>query len=206
MAVDTIDTTTLISQSAFGKIIGMSRQYVNKLVKEGKLPNVNGKINPNEALEAWQASKDFNRDPQRKANAERYNKSNNFSYLNDRVKNNLKNDNYKPEFGDVSNVKSLSVTEVGQETQKSKLVSETYKAKISQKEFEILSGSVVYIEDVAETNGRIASTIRSALLGMGSKLSPSLVGLSANEIRIVIEDEVNDILSVLNDLKDVYDG
>ena len=45
----------LLSQAAFAKRQGWSRQYVSKLVASGKIPLHNGKIDPDEALKALES-------------------------------------------------------------------------------------------------------------------------------------------------------
>lgn len=42
-------TEKLISQSLYARQRGVSRQYISKLVKEGVIPTINGKIDPDEA-------------------------------------------------------------------------------------------------------------------------------------------------------------
>lgn len=61
----------LISQSAYARLRGWSAPYVSKLVKQGKLPLVDGKVDPAVADAALAAVQDGNREAVRAANAER---------------------------------------------------------------------------------------------------------------------------------------
>jgi hypothetical protein len=57
---------TLLSQRAYAKSRGVSPQYVNKLVLQGKIPTVEGKINPVKADAAIERGRDPAHDLQRK--------------------------------------------------------------------------------------------------------------------------------------------
>jgi hypothetical protein len=56
----------LLSQRAYAKSRGVSPQYVNKLVLQGKIPTVEGKINPAKADAAIERGRDPAHDLQRK--------------------------------------------------------------------------------------------------------------------------------------------
>lgn len=60
----------LMTQAAYARRIGMSKQYVNKMVKRGVIILENRKVNPSQADKALAENKDPSRDPQREANAE----------------------------------------------------------------------------------------------------------------------------------------
>lgn len=61
----------LMTQAAYARRIGMSKQYVNKMVKLGVIVLVEKKVNPAQADQALKEYRDPARDPQREANAEK---------------------------------------------------------------------------------------------------------------------------------------
>lgn len=61
----------LMTQAAYARRIGMSKQYVNKMVKLGVIVLVEKKVNPTQADQALKEYRDPARDPQREANAEK---------------------------------------------------------------------------------------------------------------------------------------
>jgi len=77
---------------------------------------------------------------------------------------------------------------------------ETYEARLSEMEFREKSGELITVQGVMEANRRLAGSIRSKFIGMGTKLAPRLEGKTAAEIQFAIEDEVNAIFTELYSL------
>lgn len=77
-------------------------------------------------------------------------------------------------------------------------IKENYVALLRQLEFERESGLVVEIEDVVVAVASEYAVVRNRLLGIGSKVAPSVAVLkSAEEIKAIIDEEV---IAALNEL------
>jgi phage terminase Nu1 subunit (DNA packaging protein) len=164
---------------------GFSKAYISKLKKSGKLifmKDDSGKeyIFLSDALKQFEASKDYNRDGQRKwADEQRKGKTLNMS---------------GPSLLQVGDF-SCDDKRIGVETQRSRLARETYEAYLREMEFKEKNQELISMAGLLESQRRIAVSIRSKLIGLGTKISPRLEGKSISERQEIIDDEINLILT-----------
>lgn len=168
----------LISQTEYAKRQKVSRAYINKLVKQGKLPTTGGKIDPAVADKAL------------KANQERPVRIDVPSRVAARSE------------GASSAVPAVT----GQSLLQAKTVLETYKAKLAKLEYEQETGRLVDVEDIRKAQEKAYSVVRSRLLQMPSKLTPVLVGVSRAEIKAALQAEVTAALNELVQTAGNVDG
>jgi len=174
----------LITQAEFARRIGKQRSWVSTLVKKGKLTVVKDergrkRLDFDRAMAEYKGSVDYNRDPQREWGKKQRGE-----------------EEEELKYGDIKCADDM----IGKETQRSKLIRETYEARLKEMEYKETLGELVHIGEIEEVNNRIATSIRTLLLAMPSKIAPQLEGLSIAKIQRRLEDEINDILTELNQL------
>lgn len=208
---ETVNTQQRVTAAELARIAGFSRAHICGLKKKGKLlfdkdPDGHDRIILTEALTQLEGSKDFNRDPQR-AWAETQRKGRNKKpghaavlpqpgTIDPANPHNLPQGNTPALLLQPGDIRCQD-SRIGVETQRSKLMRETYDARLSEMEFREKSGELVTVQGVIEANRRIAGSIRSKLIALGTKLAPRLEGKTAAEIQFTIEDEVNAIFTDL---------
>lgn len=189
-----------VSQREFAKHIGRSNVWVSKLVKSGKLPvDDKGKIPLEAGLAAYNANTDVSRDPQRENNEKVRQKS-------------VKKPNKKPEQPGIQNLDDdddsdsiilpsttvgVNAARISEQYNKAKLAKETYLAKLKELEYNREKGNLLSRDQVEADAAAVAVELRNKFMGMGARIGPLCEGLTAREIEIVIEDEINDILKAL---------
>lgn len=208
---ENVNSEQRLTQAQVAKLLGCSRTHVNNLKKKGKLifeKDSDGKerISYSMALQQYEGSRDYNRDPQRAwAETQRNGKAVNLpGSVNIPTAGTASVDNPHglPEGNTPAillqpgDIKCLDAN-IGRETQRSKLVRETFEAKLAELEYKEKCGKAISIEGMIEANRRIAGSIRSKFIGLGTKLAPRLEGKSAAEIQVAIEDEINAIFTEL---------
>ena len=175
------DKDKKVTATELCRITGFSKPYISRLKKTGKLIFIKDELGKeyillSDAIKQLEASKDYNRDGQRKwAEEQRGGRSIN-SLL---------------QAGNIS----CDDKQIGLETQRSRLARETYEAYLKEMEFKEKSKELISISGLLEAQRRIAVSIRSKLLGLGAKLSPRLEGKSVSERQDIIDDEINLLLT-----------
>lgn len=164
----------LTSQAEFAKQIGVTRQYVCKLVREGKITTQNGKVVEAVALKEYQILKyGTDQDPISKIPSAKH-----------------------------LNTDKTAAT--GKTIQNAKAVKETYVAKLKKREYEILEKEYIHIDKVLNDIETASAVVRSKLLALPSKLATDLEGLIHSEIQTKLEDEINKCFIDLTDLAEEY--
>jgi transcriptional regulator with XRE-family HTH domain len=163
--------TDLVSQAEFARQIGTSRQYVNRLVRERKIPTIGRKIPLRRALRAYTAGKD----PRQEVGAE--------------LRGHGQHD--APE-GSV---------ELSQRIKMAQLRHRTAKTKLAELELEERAGRLVSVDEVRADARRTAALVRTRLLAMGDRLAQQLACdcRRAVEVKVLIEREVSDAISGLRE-------
>jgi|GEM_PF-2800936 len=88
-----------------------------------------------------------------------------------------------------------------------KAQSELHRARKLELQNAKLEGSLVDREAVTETGIRVLSEVRTAILSLGNRVAPNLVGKSdVREIARIIEAEARDVLTSLADEKKFFDA
>ena len=179
------DTDKKLTAAELHRETGLSKAWISKLKKSGKLifqKDDTGKeyIFLSEALKQLEDSKDYNRDAQRE-------------WADKQRKGRTVNTSGSPllQVGDMK----CDDKRIGVETQRSRLAREIYEAHLTEMEFREKSGELISISGLLEAQRRIAVSIRSKLIGLGTKLSPRLEGKTVSERQDIIDDEINLILT-----------
>ena len=77
------------------------------------------------------------------------------------------------------------------------IAKETYLAKLKELEYKEAKGMLLSRDKVEADAAAVASELRNKFMGMGARIGPLCEGLTAREIEVIIEDEINDILKAL---------
>jgi len=191
------------------RITGFSKAHISKLKTAGKLiftvdADNRERINLTDALKQFEGSRDYNRDAQRQwADTQRKGRKINLPNIPGHAApgeidpQNPHNLSDGPAFiVEYGNIKCED-RDVGKETQRSKLMKETFEARLSEMEYLEKCGKLIDMQGVEEANRRIAGSIRSKFLGLPTKVAARCEGKTAAEIQYIIEDEVNSIFSEL---------
>lgn len=170
----------LISQSEYARRQGVSRAYIGKLVKQGKLPTTGGKIDP---AVADKALKNSSERPVR---------------VDAPTRVAARAGDSAPSGPPVPGTTSLL---------QAKTVFETYRAKREKLEYEKESGRLVDVDDIRKAQEKAYSIVRSRLLQIPSKLTPILMALTSRaEIKAALQAEVTAALNELVQTAGNVDG
>lgn len=194
------------------RITGFSKAHISNLKRDGKLlftkdADNRERILLSDALKQFEGSRDYNRDGQRQW-AEKQRKGRTLTLPNIPGQaapgeidpgnpHNLKDGIVLTvEFGNIK----CKDEHIGKETQRSKLMKETFEAQLSEMEFKEKCGQLTTVQGVQEANRRIAGSIRSKLLAHPTKSAPRCEMKTAAEVQYILEDAVNEILTDLYQL------
>lgn len=166
----------LVSQSEFARLVDVSRQYINDLVSDGKLPMQDGKIMKFKALAAYRKIK-------AKDNGSESGSS------------------IPPKRQRTQKIADLGIT-----TQNAKAEKMKYDAKLKQRQFEILEEVYIHVDQISNEINIAVSICRSKLLSLPNKLATELEGLEHWEIETKLEDEMNKCFTDLTELAKEYEG
>lgn len=193
-----------VTAAELSRLTNLSRAWISRLKKEGKLifsqdPDGREKINFQEALKQLEGSKDYKRENQREwavkqRNGKAINLNPGTGGINPDNPFNLKDGTA---FIIPNANESCKDTDIGKETQKAALKEQIFKSVLKEIEFKEKTGELVSAAGIMAANRRIAGSIRSKFIGMGTKLAPRLENKPAAEIQRIIEDEINVIFTGL---------
>jgi len=200
----------LMSQTAYAKTINRSKQYVNKLVKDGVIVLQERKVSKSQADTAINNIKDPSRDAQREANEKRRDSL----FTDDNLPENSMADMSEDEKREYNNrlfeeqeklkqAKESAISagvNIGKEAMptslnKVKIFRELYMGKIAQLDFKKKSGEVVDKSDVESDGFEAGRIIRDHFMGMAVRVSPYLARVNnVAEIEKLLEEEIIKIL------------
>lgn len=183
----------LMSQSKCAGLLKppRSRQYLNKLIKAGKIPvHENNQVYLEEVQRILVILAQPGRDPQREHAAKQRQAGRNDEWGDSKF--------YK-RFGTATNAAS-DLAGLGEQERLARILKEQLQAQMLEIELAEKRRELISLDEAMEVNDRVAGEIRSALVSLPSKMAPSLEGLKASKIKHVLEDEVNDILKKLHGL------
>lgn len=191
-----------VSQKAFAEKVGRSAVWINRLVKQGKLPsNEKGKIPLKAGLVAFEAAKvpgyDGNRawgEQQRKAGKAKKAAKKAVKQPQE-VLVDLPDD---PEsiLGDMD-VNNLTIAEINEQFNRAKLAEKTYQARLKELEYKEASGQLIPIGDVEADAASTGAEVRERLLSIAPRIAGVCEGKTAREIERIVEDAVNEALEGL---------
>ena len=212
-----------VNQAEFARIIGVSKPYITKLVKTGKLKlNENGKLNLEESKRILSSSKN----PSFDANREHAQKQKGVP-LKERVEKAQSNENWtvlqgkekdeyieslKPKTApkkekpkdliddeDTKDLDSESMYKINILFNKARAAEKVALAKLRDIDVKIKKGELLEAETVKREAAEVGNLITQKLYNMVYKLAPLLVGVETQkQAKDILESEVEIVLEELN--------
>jgi hypothetical protein len=212
-----------VSQAEFARIVGVSKPYITKLVKTGKLKlNENGKLNLEESKKILSSSKN----PSFDANREHAQKQKGVP-LKERVEKAQSNENWtvlqgkekdeyieslKPKTApkkekpkdliddeDTKDLDSESMYKINILFNKARAAEKVALAKLRDIDVKIKKGELLDAETVKREAAEVGNLITQKLYNMVYKLAPLLVGVETQkQAKDILESEVEIVLEELN--------
>ena len=212
-----------VNQAEFARIIGVSKPYITKLVKTGKLKlNENGKLNLEESKKILSSSKN----PSFDANREHAQKQKGVP-LKERVEKAQSNENWtvlqgkekdeyieslKPKTApkkekpkdliddeDTKDLDSESMYKINILFNKARAAEKVALAKLRDIDVKIKKGELLDAETVKREAAEVGNLITQKLYNMVYKLAPLLVGVETQkQAKDILESEVEIVLEELN--------
>ena len=212
-----------VSQAEFARIVGVSKPYITKLVKTGKLKlNENGKLNLEESKKILSSSKN----PSFDANREHAQKQKGVP-LKERVEKAQSNENWtvlqgkekdeyieslKPKTApkkekpkdliddeDTKDLDSESMYKINILFNKARAAEKVALAKLRDIDVKIKKGELLESEIVKREAAEVGNLITQKLYNMVYKLAPLLVGVETQkQAKDILESEVEIVLEDLN--------
>ena len=212
-----------VNQAEFARIVGVSKPYITKLVKTGKLKlNENGKLNLEESKKILSSSKnpsfDANRENAQKQKGvplkERTSKAksnDNWTVLKGKEKDEYieslkpktapKNEKPKDliDDEDTKDLDSESMYKINILFNKARAAEKVALAKLRDIDVKIKKGELLEAETVKREAAEVGNLITQKLYNMVYKLAPLLVGVETQkQAKDILESEVEIVLEELN--------
>lgn len=182
-----------LSQRQFAKHIGRSHVWVSKLVKQGKITLVDGKIPLERGLHEYKASQQLGYEGNREHNEQQRRKKKQSSKQNKNGKSYALPDDNE----DLPMSGSISVSKVAEAFNKARLAEKTYQAKLKELDYKEKQGLLIPREAVESDAANTAEELRGLLFSVGPRIAPLCEGKPARQIESIIEDALNDALGAL---------
>lgn len=190
-----------VSQAEFARTVGVSKPYITKLVKTGKLKlNENGKLNLEESKKILSSSKnpsfDANREHAQKQKGvplkERVEKAQSAKPLNEKAKDLIDDE-------DTKDLDSESMYKINILFNKARAAEKVALAKLRDIDVKIKKGELLDAETVKREAAEVGNLITQKLYNMVYKLAPLLVGVETQkQAKDILESEVEIVLEELN--------
>ena len=178
----------LLSARAFAKLVGNSNVYISRLVKEGRLPTINGKIPKDDGLIAYEENKKPGYDGNRELNA--------------RNRQQPQIIIQKEELPDPEPIKTgTSAAKSNEAYNKARAYEKTVQAKIKDIELKKLQGELVAVSDVKDDAQELAAMIRQKIISVAPIIAANAEGKTSNQILRIVEIELNEALRDLQKLE-----
>ena len=212
-----------VSQAEFARIVGVSKPYITKLVKTGKLKlNENGKLNLEESKKILSSSKNPSFDANRehaqkqkgvplKERVEKAQSNENWTVLQGKEKDEYieslkpkkKKKKEKPkdliDDEDTKDLDSESMYKINILFNKARAAEKVALAKLRDIDVKIKKGELLDAETVKREAAEVGNLITQKLYNMVYKLAPLLVGVETQkQAKDILESEVEIVLEELN--------
>ena len=192
-----------VNQAEFARIVGVSKPYITKLVKTGKLKlNENGKLNLEESKKILSSSKnpsfDANREHAQKQKGvplkERVEKSTAENIPKQETPKTTNNDSE-----DLGNTVPNDMFKINILFNKARAAEKVALAKLRDIDVKIKKGELLEAEIVKREAAEVGNLITQKLYNMVYKLAPLLVGVETQkQAKDILESEVEIVLEELN--------
>ena len=199
---------TFVSQREFARRVGRSHVWVNRLVKEGRLPaNERGKIPLEAGLKIFESAFQttdpavaIHNEKQRKASTKMAPERKNPSKKAEPKKDSLPKVEAPEEVIAATPPPSADVgrvANINEQYSRAKLARETFNAKITELKYKEAAGRLIPIEQVHSDAAKTGAEVRERLFGIAPRVAGLCEGKTAREIERIIDEEINDALSAL---------
>ena len=192
-----------VSQAEFARIVGVSKPYITKLVKTGKLKlNENRKLNLEESKKILSSSKnpsfDANREHAQKQKGvplkERVEKSTAENIPKQETPKTTNNDSE-----DLGNTVPNDMFKINILFNKARAAEKVALAKLRDIDLKLKQGELLEAETVKREAAEVGNLITQKLYNMVYKLAPLLVGVETQkQAKDILESEVEIVLEELN--------
>ena len=192
-----------VNQAEFARNIGVSKPYITKLVKTGKLKlNENGKLNLEESKKILSSSKnpsfDANREHAQKQKGvplkERVEKSTAENIPKQETPKTTNNDSE-----DLGNTVPNDMFKINMLFNRAKAAEKVALAKLRDIDLKLKQGELLEAETVKREAAEVGNLITQKLYNMVYKLAPLLVGVETQkQAKDILESEVEIVLEELN--------
>ena len=192
-----------VNQAEFARIVGVSKPYITKLVKTGKLKlNENGKLNLEESKKILSSSKnpsfDANREHAQKQKGvplkERVEKSTAENIPKQETPKTTNNDSE-----DLGNTVPNDMYKINVLFNKARAAEKVALAKLRDIDLKLKQGELLEAETVKREAAEVGNLITQKLYNMVYKLAPLLVGVETQkQAKDILESEVEIVLEELN--------
>lgn len=183
----------LLSQRKFAQLIGRSNVWVSRLVKEGKLPSVDGKIPKEAGLAAYNESQQLGYDANREHGEKQRSKS--------------KKPTAKP-IGDhditlpgddepMPSTSNLSNDKVAQQFNRARAAEKTMDAQIKQIKLMEAKGQYVDKDEIKQDAAKVAAELSGLLNSIAPRIAPLCEGKPAREIEAIIDEAITEAMQAL---------
>lgn len=169
-------TDHLISQIAYAKLRGVSRQYISELVRKRIIPLVDGKIDPAVVDAIIEARREPARPLRRKSVQEATGYEQN-----------------------LSQPRTITASELPTLLLKTRIKSETERARLLEIKAKVETGKYVDIEDMRAAAFRRGRIIRDGMLGIPDRIDAIVAAeTDRRKVHQIITDEINRVLEELS--------
>ena len=192
-----------VNQAEFARIVGVSKPYITKLVKTGKLKlNENRKLNLEESKKILSSSKnpsfDANREHAQKQKGvplkERVEKSTAENIPKQETPKTTNNDSE-----DLGNTVPNDMFKINMLFNRAKAAEKVALAKLRDIDLKLKQGELLEAETVKREAAEVGNLITQKLYNMVYKLAPLLVGVETQkQAKDILESEVEIVLEDLN--------
>ena len=192
-----------VNQAEFARIVGVSKPYITKLVKTGKLKlNENGKLNLEESKKILSSSKnpsfDANREHAQKQKGvplkERVEKATAENIPKQETPKTTNNDSE-----DLGNTVPNDMFKINILFNKARAAEKVALAKLRDIDLKLKQGELLEAETVKQEAAEVGNLITQKLYNMVYKLAPLLVGVETQkQAKDILESEVEIVLEELN--------
>lgn len=199
---------TFVSQREFARHVGRSHVWVNRLVKEGRLPaNERGKIPLEAGLKIFESAFQttdpavaIHNEKQRKASTKKAPAKKKPAKKAATKKASRPKDKAPEEAFTATETPSADVgrvANINEQYSRAKLARETYNAKITELKYKEAAGLLIPVDKVHSDAAKTGAEVRELLFGIAPRIAGICEGKTAREIERIIDEEINDALSAL---------
>lgn len=195
---------TVVSKAKFAEHIGVSRPAVTKMCNSGRIPvRSDGKINLEEAVVAYESSKQIGREAS-KQNGKKGGKKPANTKAKSKAPPKRKAQPVEldqPDDDEPITTGGMTQKTLTEQFNKAKLAEKTYQAKLKEMEYKKARGELLEISEVREDAKRVAEDIRGKLLAIPQKLAQQIVDKTPREAQRMLEEAINKALTALHKSK-----